>query len=102
MDEVEEGGEVEGEEGSGVGEQVIVSEGEEAIGGIDAGGVFEVVGMEEVFLEVDEGAGDLDEGFVEVGGGGVFGLEPEGFEDVVGFVVELLLEKGEVGAEFGG
>ncbi len=100
------GGDVEAVVVGGEGGEIFRREAEEAGSGAEAGGVFWVVGVFGLFAEVDVGAGELDEAFVEgvvVAGG----LEPEVFEHVVGFVVLACVEAGEPAevarvASFGG
>ena len=88
-------GDIEVEVVGGEGGEVFCAELEEAGGGAEAGGVFGVAGVEVVLLQVDEGAGDLDEAFVEEGVA-VVAAEPEVFEDIVGLVVLGGVEAGEV------
>ena len=88
-------GDVELEVAGGERREVFCAELEEARGGAEAGGVFGVVRVEVVLLQVDEGSGDLDEAFVEKRVG-VAALEPEVFEDIVGLVVLGGVEAGEV------
>ena len=92
---VAERGDIEVEVAGGEGGEVFCAELEEARGGAEAGGVFGVAGVEVVLLQVDVGAGDLDEGFVEKGVA-VVAAEPEVFEDIVGLVVLGGVEAGEV------
>jgi len=90
----EERGDIEVEVARGVGREVLRAEVEEADGGTQAAAVLWVERVEVLLLQVDEGAGDLDEAFVKKG---VFvpALEPEVFEDVVGLVILAGVEAGE-------
>ncbi len=84
----------------GVGrEEVFEREPQEGSCGAQAPGMFWVAGVEEMFLEVDKCAGELNEAF-ERQAATVF--QPEDFEDVVGLVVGLTIEKVEVEVEMGG
>ncbi|MEK0445540.1 MAG: hypothetical protein RLZZ399_861 [Verrucomicrobiota bacterium] len=85
----------------GVGLEAVVCECEEAAAGGESALVGGVMGEKGVFLEMDEGACDLDERLIE---GAVWSTtaEPEVFEDVVCFVVLGGVEAGEKGAVFAG
>ncbi len=74
---------------------------EEAPAGGDPAGVGGVAGEEEVFLEVNEGAGDLNEA-LEEGAIGVKAAQPEVFEDVMGLVELTVVEAFHEGVEFAG
>ncbi len=90
VDEGKGGREVEVFAGGREGDEIGAGEFEEGHGGRWA-----------IFLEVDEGAGELDEAFVEGAFGSFADGEPEVFKDVVGFVKELAVEVIEVGGEVG-
>jgi len=93
--EAAEGGDVEAEVARAVGGNVLDAAEEKADGGLKAAAVFWMIGVERLEFQVDEGAGDLDEAFVE---GVVFiaALQPEMLEDIVGFVVFGGVEAGEI------
>jgi hypothetical protein len=58
-------------------------------------------GCASVFLDMDEGAGELDEAFEEFVGGGAALAEPKRFEGVVGFEEPAGIEVGEEGLVIG-
>jgi hypothetical protein len=65
--------------------EVVFSKGKEA-----------VRGFEPVLLEMDERAGELNQAFVKVTMRPFAIRKPEFFEDIVGFVIELLIEEHEI------
>jgi hypothetical protein len=78
----------------GEGGEVFRAELEEADGGAETAAVFGVERVEVLLLQVDEGAGDLDEAFVKERVS-IAALEPEMFEDIVRLVVLARIEAGE-------
>ncbi len=91
----EQRGDIEAKVLRGVGREVLRAEAEEAHGWAEAASVLRVERVEVLFLQMDEGAGDLDQSFVEER---VFvaAAEPEVFEDIVRLVVLAGIEAGEV------
>ena len=92
--EGDEGCDVEAMMRGGKGRDVFYAEREEARGGAEAASIFGVIGPEMLFLQMNEGTGDLDEAFEE-GVVGAFRAQPELFEDIVRFVVFAAIEAGE-------
>lgn len=79
---------------------VLHGEGEEADGGMESAAVLRMMRAEVLLLQVDEGAGHLDEAFVELGVR-ILAAEPEMLEDVVGLIVLGGIEAGEIAEVFG-
>ncbi len=92
--EGDERGDVEAMMCGGERRKIFYAEREEARGGAEAASILGVVGPEMLFLQMDEGAGDLDEAF-EKGMVGTFRAQPELLEDIVGFVVFAAIKAGE-------
>lgn len=84
---------IEAEVAGAVGGEVAPGEAEEAGGGVEAASILGVGGAGVLLLQVDEGAGELDEALEKsvVGAGGA---QPEVLEHVVGLVVAPLVEEG--------
>jgi len=87
---------VESEVDRAVGLEVFLGEAEEADGGVHAAAVLGVVGAGALFFEMNKSAGELDEAFVEGVVTVLTALEREMLEDIVGLVVFLRVEAGEV------
>jgi len=90
-----EGGDIEVKVARRVRTEVYGGQPEKTHGGTQATAVLWMRGMEVLLLQVDEGAGKLDESLEERVVGAA-GLKPEVLEDIMGFVVLLGVEAGEV------
>jgi len=75
--------------------EVVCGEPKKTDGGACAGAILGMGGALVLLLQMDEGAGELDEA-LEEGVVAAFGLEPEVLEDVVRLVVALGIEAGEI------